>query len=181
MSTFEALLSKQFPQSQIKSSGFWASGEQQHGAADWVSPLFQYDFLHVDGPDSSTFLQGQTSCDWRAITPAQTSRGAYCNIKGRVLSSFIGAQPSETLALLRMRADICENTRSLLKKYIVFSKAEIGDQPRTRFAIGVAGPGARQRLRTHFGAAPSAALESLTVDPDTIIVQLDDDGLRYEC
>lgn len=181
MSTFEALLSKQFPQSQIKPSGFWASGEQQHGAADWVSPLFQYDFLHVDGPDSSTFLQGQTSCDWRAITPAQSSRGAYCNIKGRVLSSFIGAQPSETLALLRMRADICENTRSLLKKYIVFSKAEIGDQPRARFAIGVAGPGARQRLRTLFGAAPSAALESLTVGTDTIIVQLDDDGLRYEC
>ena len=181
MSTFEALLTTQFPHSQLENSSFWKNGSQAISSEDWVSPLFHYDFLRVDGPDSSTFLQGQTSCDWRGITSAQASRGSYCNIKGRVLSSFIGVTPSETRCLLRMRADICASSRSLLQKYIVFSKAEICREPRRHYAIGVAGPRATQRLEHIFGDTPKGLLQSLTIDPDTIIVQLDEEGERYEC
>lgn len=181
MSTFEALLNSQFPQGLITPEGFWRSGEGLSPDDDWVSPLLQYDFMRIDGPDSATFLQGQTTCDWRQISATQASRGSYCNIKGRVLSSFIGLQPHEALAMLRMRGDICASTRALLQKYIVFSKAEICPQERRHWAIGVAGKQARVRLERVFGSAPQGHLQSVSLDADVQIIQLDEAGERFEC
>ncbi len=181
MSTFEQLLSSLFSSQHLDPQGYWQSGLLEGPSELSVSPLLHYDFLRLDGADSGKFLQGQTTCDWAQISNQQASLGAYCNIKGRVLSSFIGLMPSDHCALLRMRADICQSSRELLNKYIVFSKAEIASHPRQHHVIGVKGALAKSHLRKLFGGVPTSALAAYCADDDSVIVQLDDHGLRYEC
>ncbi|WP_372864920.1 folate-binding protein YgfZ [Spongiibacter sp.] len=181
MSIFEQLLNTQFPDHSIDNQGFWQSGAACAASELAVSPLLHYDFLRLDGADSRKFLQGQTSCDWQQINAEQASRGACCNIKGRVLSSFIGLLPSDDCALLRMRSDICESSRALLNKYIVFSKANISSQARQHHVIGVKGSAAKARLQQLFGGVPAGPLAAYSPSPDTVILQLDSDGQRFEC
>ena len=44
--------------------------------------------LSVQGPDASKFLQGQVTCNLSYLSPNQSSLGARCTAKGRMLSSF---------------------------------------------------------------------------------------------
>lgn len=182
MSKFDSTLAQHFPDSNCDDAGFWRpalNSEQGDGPVS-ASPLTQYDFVYLDGPESSKFLQGQTTCDWNQVSAEQASRGAYCNIKGRVMSSFLALAPDANSAVLRMRSDICESTRSLLAKYIVFSKAEISTQPKRYHAIGLWGEKASEAVRKLFGNAPSAELSSLATDRG-FVIQLDAAGTRFEC
>ena len=45
--------------------------------------------LEVGGEGSKDLLQGQITCDMNKIVEKSSSLGALCNIKGRVISSFI--------------------------------------------------------------------------------------------
>ena len=44
--------------------------------------------LAVRGPDASTFLKGQLTCNLNYLTEDTASLGARCTPKGRMLSSF---------------------------------------------------------------------------------------------
>ncbi|WP_272994122.1 MULTISPECIES: YgfZ/GcvT domain-containing protein [Spongiibacter] len=181
MSTFEAQLATHYPDSLIDAQSYWQPGTEEPGSALNISPLLHYDFLRLDGPDSRKFLQGQTSCDWQQITAEQASRGAYCNLKGRVVSSFVGAMPSEDCALLRMSADLCESTRLLLNKYIVFSKASISETRRQHHVIALWGDDAQSKISAVFGKCPQGELSGVVTAPDTVVIQSDHDGKRFEC
>ncbi len=182
MSKFDQTLADHFPDSYSDDDGYWAPSRECGNTATAVSacPLPQYDFVLLNGPDSAKFLQGQTTCDWNQITAEQASPGAYCNIKGRVMSSFLALAPDNQSAMLRMRRDICESTRDLLAKYIVFSKAEITAPPRHYHAIGVWGTNAADTVRDLFGEAPSHRFHSAAGEPG-FVIQLDDAGTRFEC
>jgi len=89
-------------------------------------PLQEYTFLQVKGPDAEVFLQGQCTCDISALnTSTNFLLGAHCNHKGRMLSNFILIKIAADCFLLKLHASIAELAFSALKKYIVFSKAEI--------------------------------------------------------
>jgi folate-binding protein YgfZ len=84
--------------------------------------------LAVTGPDARRFLQGYATCDMDALTPERCLRGAFCNQKGRVLTSFraVTAEPDGAdSVLLVMHAELVEPTREMLARYVVFSKAEV--------------------------------------------------------
>lgn len=181
MSTFEALLATQYPNSQLDIQAYWQPNIDPVESTLHISPLLHYDLLRLDGPDSRKFLQGQTSCDWRQISAEQAARGSYCNLKGRVISSFVGAMPTEDCALLRMSADLCTNTQDLLGKYIVFSKSKIANIRRQHHVIGLWGPAARAQLEQVFGHSPEGELTSWSDGPDTVVIQADAEGHRFEC
>ena len=181
MSSFEAQLATHYPNSQIDAQNYWQPGTAEPNSALNISPLLHYDLLRLDGPDSRKFLQGQTSCDWQQISETRSSRGAYCNLKGRVISSFVGATPNDDCALLRMAADLCDSTRVLLNKYIVFSKAKISETRRQHHVIGLWGDDAHARITAVFGHCPDTELATYSDGADAVVVQLDADGKRFEC
>ena len=82
--------------------------------------------LQVSGPDSITFLQGQTSCDFNALTETQSLFGAICNVKGRVITNFYASYYDDKIVLI-MSSDLLELTLTHLKKYAVFFKTEMID------------------------------------------------------
>ncbi len=82
----------------------------------------------VEGSDARKFLQGQVTCDIKALSPQNVIRGTHCNVKGRAEFSFHITQlvntEKDAFALL-MPASTVTIAQQTLGKYIVFSKADI--------------------------------------------------------
>lgn len=101
--------------------------------------LTDYSIISVSGPDAHKFLQGQLSCDLAAVDLAGHLPGAHCNIKGHIHSLFQVIKAGDDCYWLRTRSDMAEAGLALLKKYIIFSKADAMLQP-DLLGIGLVGP-----------------------------------------
>lgn len=90
-----------------------------------VVPRVNHALLRVSGPDAHKFLQGQCTCDLNQLASGEFLLGAHCTHKGRMNSSFVVAPLASDAIGLQIHSNITEHAFSSLKKYIVFSKAEI--------------------------------------------------------
>lgn len=88
-------------------------------------PLSEYAFIHVSGPDSVNFLQGQCTCDFTLLDQTLFIRGAHCTPKGRMIATFVAAKWHDGSIALRLKKEIADNTLNALKKYAVFSKVTL--------------------------------------------------------
>lgn len=132
-------------------------------------PLTDYSIISVSGPDAHKFLQGQLSCDLSEVDRLGALPGAHCNIKGHMHSLYQVMRASETGYWLRIRTDMADNALALLKKYIIFSKAEARIEENL-VGIGLHGPDAPRigdQLSTSFGIAH--------------LLVIDRPGARREC
>lgn len=182
MNTFWEFLRTQYPESSHTAGQYWTNGSNPSQALGDcnISALGQYGFLAIEGPDSSKFLQGQTTCDWRNIDTEHAALGSYCNIKGRMVMSFIAGMRSSEAVLLRLRADTADSACSTLAKYIVFSKAKIRNATAEFIAIGVFGKRAKDHIQQHTGIAPAGKMMQAS-DGQIVVVQMDDSAERFEC
>jgi len=119
--------------------------------------------LHVSGPDSERFLQGQLTCDVKAMTEDQWSAGACCTAKGRMVANFIIARTDDGF-LMRLPASQADTLIAHLKKYIVFFKSKI-DHASGMVVIG----------ECHSSAT---AATTPTVERDSGIILTHSDGRR---
>jgi len=66
--------------------------ENNHTPAPWHQPgiirLNTMALIHAQGPDVLSFLQGQFTCDINSLKSGQSSLGAYCDRKGRMIANF---------------------------------------------------------------------------------------------
>lgn len=147
---------------------------------NFIANLSHYGILSILGADASKFLQGQVTCDVNSVSNDQSKCGSYCTPKGRMLTSFLMAQAGSGHYLLRMRRPLVEHTLSVFSKYIVFSKAEQTNANEDYSIIGLYGPDAKARILKAFGKSPSSRYNSI-VNNGNIAIQLDDDGLMFEC
>ena len=99
-------------------------------------PLNHFGFLRISGPDSITFMQGYATCDLAAIEDGSACMGAVCNLKGRMIASFLAVREGSDL-LLRLHRDLVPELITFLGKYIVFSKAEMSDISDTFACYGI--------------------------------------------
>ncbi|RLA57108.1 MAG: hypothetical protein DRQ98_00360 [Gammaproteobacteria bacterium] len=144
------------------------------------SLLQQEALLHIEGPDSLTFLQGQTTCDTRNLDPERALTGIYCTPQGRVVCDFLLSQLAEDHYALRMRRNIRASSSATFGKYIIFSKAELDDQRDDWQVVACWGPGAAPALCEIFGIAPTASFGACAGD-DFVLVQVDEGGQQFEC
>ena len=132
--------------------------------------------LVIEGPDTLTFLQGQTTCDTRDLSDTQTLNGLFCSPQGRALADFLLVQQTGERVLLRLRDSIAGNIRDTLAKYIAFSKAELTDDGDRCQVYGLSGADARACLEQTIGSAPSGRGAVISAD-NAFIVQQDESGL----
>ena len=66
--------------------------ETNHTPTPWHQPgIIRLDTLaliHAQGPDALSFLQGQFTCDINSLASGETTLGAYCDRKGRMIANF---------------------------------------------------------------------------------------------
>jgi len=144
------------------------------------SPLKQEALLHIAGPDSLTFLQGQTTCDTRDLERDNAIPGAYCTPQGRVVCDFLLSRLAQDHYALRMRRDIRASAGATFGKYIIFSKAELDTGRDDWRVLACWGPDAAQALGGIFGGTPRERYSTHSGD-DFVLVQMDADGQQFEC
>ncbi|QPK63273.1 folate-binding protein YgfZ [Methylomonas sp. LL1] len=83
--------------------------------------------IEVTGEDASPFLQGQLTCNINEITDTKASIAAFCNPKGRVISTLliIKTQPGYILLLPR---SLSEKVLTKLRIYVLRSKVHLTDK-----------------------------------------------------
>jgi folate-binding protein YgfZ len=146
----------------------------------YYAPLQLESLLHISGPDTLTFLQGQLTCDTRGLDESGARTGAYCTPQGRVVCDFLLGRLGEEHYALRLRRDIRATAAATLGKYIVFSKAELDAERDDWQVLGIWGEDSAATLAELFGAAPEAQLGDVRGD-GFVLVQTDAEGTGFEC
>ena len=142
--------------------------------------LEQESLLHITGPDTLTFLQGQTTCDTRTIDENHSLLGIFCTPQGRVVCDFLLCQLAADHFALRMHRSIRTSSSAAFGKYIIFSKAVLDDTREDWTPYAVWGPKAVTALTKLFGQAPSEPFGAVHGD-NFVVVQTDQVGEQFEC
>lgn len=145
-----------------------------------VSVLDDLGTLEISGPDSAKFLQGQLTCNLQDINLQQTSLGAHCTHKGRMVASFTLCQNSESNYLFSLPKETLTNLHKSLGKYIVFSKAKLRDASDDYLTLGISGKLANQHISQLFGSAPAKRFSQLIHD-NILVICISENPFRYLC
>lgn len=146
----------------------------------YYTHLEQEALLHLTGPDSLKFLQGQLTCDTRQIDAGHALPGAYCTPQGRVVCDFMLCQLGEEHYALRMRRDILDTSAATFGKYIVFSKARLDAARGDWQILACWGEDAAAALRDILGSVPERLFGAAS-DEGYTLVQMDAQGQQFEC
>lgn len=94
--------------------------------------------LKVTGSDSEQLLQGQLTCNVKTLLYTQGSFAAFCNAKGRVISSMIVIKTPEGFLLLLPKT-LAEIVQKKLKMYVLRSQVVISDVSEQLSIFGIQG------------------------------------------
>src|SRR4029077_7727587 len=112
---------------------------------DFVALLDHLGVLQVSGEDAASFLQGQLSVDVQGLKPRESTFGAYCSPKGRMLASFL-LWRDETGFLAALSRDLAAATQKQLSKFVRRSKVKVLEASGAMVVGGPAGPNAERAL-----------------------------------
>ena len=135
--------------------------------------------LHISGPDTLTFLQGQTTCDTRTVDGGHAVPGAYCTPQGRMVCDFLLGQLGNEQFALRLRADTLEAAAATFGKYIVFSKAEL-DAGRQDWQVVACWGESIVAAFGGLGVTLPGGRYQVTGGDGYLLIQLDEAGQQYE-
>ncbi|MBK8973783.1 MAG: folate-binding protein YgfZ [Hahellaceae bacterium] len=93
--------------------------------AVFAAHLKHQTLIQVDGVDAGKFLQGQVTCDVLALPVGESTLGACCNNKGRMLAIFQLLRTNESAYLLRMSRAVAGELVGHLSKFKVFFKCTL--------------------------------------------------------
>ncbi|MDV5862272.1 folate-binding protein YgfZ [Pseudomonas mendocina] len=126
--------------------------------------------LAVRGADAAKFLQGQVTCNLNYLSASQSSLGARCTPKGRMLSSF-RIVPVDDGYLLSMARELIESQQADLQKYAVFSKSRLSDESSAWVRFGLSGGDA---VLNELGLQLGAASDTIARTDSLLAVRLSD-------
>lgn len=107
--------------------------------------LTDYAVISLSGPQTDEFLQGQLSCDLKALGAHNWLYAAHCDNKGKALSTLFVTRAQDQVLLITSK-DAAAASLAQLQKYGVFSQTEIVDASDRYAVYGVFGTAAPARL-----------------------------------
>lgn len=141
--------------------------------------LSDLELLQLSGPDSERLLQGQVTCDMQKLSTTQALPGAYCTVKGRVITDFLALQHDHNI-LLRTPPGLAGSLQQTLGKYAVFfdtSLEQVSDQWQCH---GLLGEQANLALEAFSPDAAPASPWQCWQQTGCLVVRLPGPVLRYE-
>ncbi|SCX76278.1 folate-binding protein YgfZ [Nitrosospira sp. Nsp13] len=137
-----------------------------------LADLSHFGLIHFSDEDAQSFLQGQVSCDIKAINPSVTRStalyGSYCNPKGRMLASFLMWHDSGGYAM-QLPSTLRAAIQKRLSMYVLRAKVKLIDSSDALVRIGVAGDHAETLMREVLGEVPGSPLEVVHVQAGSVI------------
>jgi folate-binding protein YgfZ len=107
-----------------------------------VAPLSLSGVIRVSGEEAAQFLQGQLTQDFALLGLSEARFCAYCNAKGRMLSSFVAFKRSHQEILLVCSLDLLPATLKRLSMFVLRAKARLDDASALYRVFGLAGSSA---------------------------------------
>lgn len=118
-----------------------------------VVALSQLGFIHAEGADARSFLQGQLSNDLRKLTPELAQLTSYNSPKGRMLAVLQLLADGDDV-LIELHQSVLAATLKRLRLFVLRSKVVLTDVSASRAALGIAGPQAAALLAAQSLPAP---------------------------
>ena len=91
----------------------------------FVSQNLSDTVISFDGDDVRDVLHGQTTRNFKALEPNTPIDGAFCDVKGRVITDFTAILITETSVIMRVSDQIAPLLQQHLTKYLMFSKTKV--------------------------------------------------------
>ena len=136
--------------------------------------------IFLEGDDTHSFLQGQSTCDVRLLSKKLSLQGLFCTPKGRVLSDFLLLDLENSKVALRLKKEIKEVTKLNLKKYAAFSQVKFIEELTDWQVAGCWGNDAKdviQRLMKKEINGKGVKIHT----GDFHVTQIDEHGEHFEC
>lgn len=107
-------------------------------------PTYLYSLTHlaiieVNGEDASRFLQGQLTCNIHELSEDKTSIAAFCNAKGRTISTLLVLKTQAGFSLI-LPAGLADIVMKKLQMYILRAKVSLS-KPGNLIIAGLNGTG----------------------------------------
>ncbi|WP_417881264.1 tRNA-modifying protein YgfZ [Vibrio sp.] len=120
--------------------------------------LASWSAITMTGDDKKNYLQGQITSDVVSLEVSQSTLGAHCDAKGKMLSTFRLFHHNDGYAMFQ-RASAIEKELMEIKKYAIFSKVVI--EQSTDIFLGLIG---------HQATSFIAQLSGQSIDQDNLQV-----------
>jgi len=92
--------------------------------------------IEVSGDDAGLFLQGQLTCDINELSDSKANIAAFCNAKGRVISTLLIVKTQASFLLI-LPLSLLEKVLKKLQMYVLRSKVQLVDKSSTYSLIGL--------------------------------------------
>lgn len=132
--------------------------------------LSHYGLIRVTGDDAVSFLQGQLTANIREVGPERSRLAAWCNAKGRMLSTMRVLQLDDGL-LLRLPLGRLEPVLRRLRMYVLRARVELEDASSEYARIGLSGDAIPGLLEQQALALP-ALVDAVVQADDFAIVRV---------
>lgn len=147
-----------------------------------IYALQNYEFIRISGPDSTSFLQGQLSCNTELLSATRSLSGALCNLKGRVIADFRLVKIGEDI-VMQCAAGMADKILATLNKYAVFSKVDLEllncESSSTPAALGLIGDGVDVALNALQLELPKVS-DAVSQGADCSVIRLPGPAKRIE-
>ncbi len=104
----------------------------------FISIVPGFGLLRVSGTDAGEFLHAQLTCDVNRMADGTGSTAAWCNPKGRVITTFVIYRLADEFFLL-LPAVLQETVVKRLRMFVLRAEVEITDVTADRSVLGVRG------------------------------------------
>ena len=125
-------------------------------SATVIAPLADLGLIRVSGEEAAPFLHNLLTNDVKGLPADGARRSGFCNVKGRLLASFLMWHDGEDI-LLALSADLLPAILKKLSMYVLRAKVKLADASNERVLLGLSGPAAAAALEA-LAATPAAPL-----------------------
>lgn len=136
-----------------------------------ISAIAHLAVIKITGKDAAKFLQGQLTCNINELTEANSFFAAYCNAKGRTISTLLILK-NEADFLLILPNELMEKVIKKLQMYILRSEVQLNNITDEFCMIGV--------TTNNHDLLPSPPVTNFAVTNDSeIIIKFPSNNHRY--
>ncbi|MCZ6503467.1 MAG: hypothetical protein O6945_13240 [Gammaproteobacteria bacterium] len=136
-------------------------------AENIITDLSNLNVLEVSGKDSGEFLHGQLSSDVAALAEHEMQLSSWCNIKGRVIASFLLYRSHDCFYLL-LDKDLSDSVTKRLQMFVLRAEVSVSDRSDELIRIGIRGESLHKQVQQILDTDPSEAAGILLRLQDTI-------------
>ncbi len=145
--------------------------ESQKETASYITAIPYLGVLEISGTDAAQFLQGQLTCNVKELTESNSFFSAFCNAKGRTLSTLLIIK-KENSFLMILPVELIDVVSKKLQMYILRAKVKLHNVSDELCLIGISSPN-KQSLPT------LPPLDFSVTQGDEIIVKFPSNNDRY--